>query len=287
MTSAARGRPFLASRLAGCLALLVPVGCGSASPTAEGAAPPTTRPSASTAAPSAVPSSSAPPSSTTQAPAPLAGRVVALDPGHNRDNGRFPAEIGRPVDAGGFSKQCNTTGTATDGGVPEASVNWQLAVALRDRLQALGARVVLTRDADAGWGPCIDERAAIANRAGAHLLLSLHADGAAAPAYGFHVIAPGVRPGWTDDIAEDSGRAAALVRDALVGAGLTTSTYLGENGIDVRTDLGTLNRADVPAVMLEAGNLGNPADAALLTGPAGHARVADALARAVVDFLAA
>ena len=260
-------------------------GCAAAPSASEPAPTPRASASSTTPSSSATPSSAAP-SSATAAPAPLAGRVVVLDPGHNRDNGRFPAEIGRPVDAGGFSKQCNTTGTATDGGVPEATVNWQLAMALRDRLQALGARVVLTRDADAGWGPCIDERAAVANRADAHLLLSLHADGAAASGYGFHVIAPGVRPGWTDDIAADSGRAAALVRDALVGAGLTTSTYLGENGIDVRTDLGTLNRADVPAVMLEAGNLRNPADAALLTGADGRARIADALARAVVDFLA-
>jgi N-acetylmuramoyl-L-alanine amidase len=46
-----------------------------------------------------------------------------------------------------------------------------------------------------------------------------------------------------------------------------------------------LNRADVPAVMLEAGNLRNPDDAALLTGEAGRARVADALATAGTSFL--
>jgi N-acetylmuramoyl-L-alanine amidase len=211
--------------------------------------------------------------------------VVVLDPGHNRDNGRYPAEIGRVVDAGGFGKQCNTTGTATDGGVPEATVNWELALRVRDRLTELGARVVLTRTENAGWGPCIDRRAAVANEAGADLLLSLHADGAEASARGFHVIRPGVRAGWTDDIAAESGRAAVLVRDALVAAGIPPATYIGSDGLDERTDLGTLNRSDVPAVMLEAGNLRNAADAALLTGPRGQARVAAALARAVTDFL--
>ncbi|MCZ2858475.1 N-acetylmuramoyl-L-alanine amidase [Blastococcus sp. VKM Ac-2987] len=232
---------------------------------------------------------SAPGTETDQAPSPpplpLAGRTVVLDPGHNRDNAQHLAEIGRPVDAGGFEKACNTTGTATADGLPEATINWKLALALQDRLEALGATVPLTRDADAGWGPCIDERGRAGNGVGADLLLSLHADGAAAGAHGFHVIQPGLLPGWTDDIQADSARAALAVRDELVAAGLSPATYLGRDGIDERTDLGTLNHSDVPAVMLEAGNLGNPADAALLTAPAGRGIVADALAEAVVAFV--
>jgi N-acetylmuramoyl-L-alanine amidase len=271
-------------------ALVLAVGIGAGVLIAELTGPdgePAARPSAAadgSAVESAEPSA-VEPAAPSPLPAPLAGRTIALDPGHNRDNGRFPAEIGRPVDAGGFPKQCNTTGTATDAGVPESSVNWALAVELRARLESLGARVVLTRDADAGWGPCIDQRASVANAAGADLLLSLHADGAAADGHGFHVILPGPLAGWTDDIAEPSRRAAVAVRDGLMGAGFVPATYRGDQGLDERTDLGTLNRADVPAVMLEAGNLRNAGDAALLTDPAGRARLADALATAVQAFL--
>jgi N-acetylmuramoyl-L-alanine amidase len=78
---------------------------------------------ASTTAATAAPSPSTASSTATTSPAPLAGRVVVLDPGHNRDNGRFAAEINRPVDAGGFQKAGNTTGTATDAGLPEATIN--------------------------------------------------------------------------------------------------------------------------------------------------------------------
>jgi N-acetylmuramoyl-L-alanine amidase len=240
--------------------------------------------------PAAVSTPSAPgptpsPATVTPRPPPLAGRTVVLDPGHNRDNGSHAAQINRQVDAGGFTKACNTTGTATDRGIPEATVNWELALAVRERLEAAGARVVLTRSADAGWGPCIDERAAIANREDADLLLSLHADGAAPSANGFHVIMPGLLPGWTEDIAAESRRAAVTVRDALVGSGVPPAGYIGVDGLDERTDLGTLNRSDVPAVMLEAGNLRNAGDAALLTGVEGRVRVADALAAAVTGFL--
>lgn len=229
---------------------------------------------------------SAGPTTTPPPPPPLTGRTVVLDPGHNRDNGSHPQQISRQVDAGGFAKACNTTGTATNTGVPEATVNWLLAQEVRARLEALGARVVLTRQDDAGWGPCIDERAAVANREGAALLLSLHADGVASAAHGFHVIHPGLRPGWTDDIADPSAQAAVAVRDALVAGGLTPATYVGTDGLDERTDLGTLNISDVPAVMLEAGNLRHAGDAALLTDPAGRARIADALAAGVSRFLA-
>ncbi|MBM7806966.1 N-acetylmuramoyl-L-alanine amidase [Geodermatophilus bullaregiensis] len=239
---------------------------------------------AAASTPPPVPSASPAPAATTTPPLPLAGRTVVLDPGHNRDNGSNPSQINRQVDAGGFAKACNTTGTATDSGIPEATVNWELALAVRQRLEAAGARVLLTRDADAGWGPCIDERAAIANREGADLLLSLHADGAVASASGFHVIMPGLLPGWTEDIVADSRRAAVAVRDALVGAGVPPATHPGLDGLDERTDLGTLNRSDVPAVMLEAGNLRNAGDAALLTGAEGRARVADALAAAVTGY---
>ena len=65
-----------------------------------------------------------------------------------------------------------------------------------------------------------------------------------------------------------------------------SADYIGSHGLDERTDLGTLNRSDVPAVMLEAGNLRNSTDATLLTDESGRARYVDALAQAVTRFLA-
>ena len=50
---------------------------------------------------------------------PLAGMTVVLDPGHNRDNGQYPAEINRQVDAGGFPKACNTTGRRRTAACPK------------------------------------------------------------------------------------------------------------------------------------------------------------------------
>src|SRR6478609_4587255 len=65
--------------------------------------------------------------------APLAGRVVVIDPGHQLGNHNFPRQINRQVPAGGFQKPCNTTGTATNGGYPEATFAWKVAERLRTR----------------------------------------------------------------------------------------------------------------------------------------------------------
>lgn len=267
---------------------------GASAPAPGGLAPASTVAAATTASPGPATAATGSTGSTAAKPAqvvrspdrPLAGRTVAVDPGHNGRNGSAPSETNRLVDAGGFKKACNSTGSATGAGVSESSVNWSIALAVRTRLEAQGAVVVLTRPDDRGVGPCIDERAAIADRAHADVLLSIHTDGAAAGSYGFHVIRPGLVPGYTEDIAGPSATLATALRDALVGAGLHPSTYAGRDGLITRTDLGTLNRSDVPACIVELGNLRNPGDAATFTSPAGQARAADALVAGVAAWLA-
>ncbi|MGH3428143.1 MAG: N-acetylmuramoyl-L-alanine amidase [Mycobacteriales bacterium] len=116
------------------------------------------------------------------------GLTVVLDPGHNGANAWYPAEINRQVPNGrGGTKECDTTGTSTDAGYPEHAFTWDVALRVRDALTARGVRVVLTRPNDAGVGPCVNDRAVIANRAGAEAKVSIHADGAAPSGHGFHV----------------------------------------------------------------------------------------------------
>jgi N-acetylmuramoyl-L-alanine amidase len=220
---------------------------------------------------------------------PLEGRVVVIDPGHQLGNHNFVDEISQRVPAGGFRKPCNTTGTASDDGFPEATLAWRVSVGLRDRLEALGARVVLTRHSNREdrWGPCVDVRGRAGNSIPADLKISIHGDGSyAADAHGFHVIAPTDRAPWTHDIYRSSRRLAVDTRSALRGVGLPVADYIaGGDGLAFRSDLGTLNLSDVPTVMVELGNMRNPTDAARMTSAKGRATYARGLEHAVRRFL--
>ena len=220
---------------------------------------------------------------------PLAGRTIVLDPGHQLGNRNFPREINRPVPAGGFTKPCNTTGTATDGGYAEATFVWQVSRLVASRLRELGASVRLTRHSNRldRWGPCVDVRGRAGNSIDADLKLSIHADGSyAAGARGFHVIAPPDRAPWTADIHRPSRRLAASVKAGLLSVRFGVATYTaGGDGLDVRSDLATLNLSDVPTVMVELGNMRSAAEARVMTSPRGRARYARGLVSGVRRFL--
>src|SRR5512134_351498 len=113
----------------------------------------------------------------TDAALPLAGIVVALDPGHNGGNASHPEEISRLVWAGTRWKPCNTVGTKTMDGYTEHRFNFVVARRVKARLEALGATVYLTRSDDTGVGPCVDVRGRFGSAVGALLTVSIHADG--------------------------------------------------------------------------------------------------------------
>ena len=217
---------------------------------------------------------------------PLSGKTIAIDPGHNGRNWAHPKEINRIVDAGTLRKACDTTGTATASGYAEPTFTFDVALRLRRILRRAGANVVLTRRSNAGWGPCITERAAIGNRAHADAAVSIHADGGPPSGRGFHIIYPPPIRGLTDDIAKPSRCLALAMRNAYhAGTGLPYATYLGGNGLSARSDLGGLNLSDVPKVFVETANMRNRGDAAQLESPRFRERIARSIAAGLARFL--
>jgi N-acetylmuramoyl-L-alanine amidase len=220
---------------------------------------------------------------------PLAGFVISVDPGHNGGNASDPAAINRQVVAyaDGATKACNTTGTETnDGSLTESAFNFDLAVVLEMKLRALGATVVTTRTNDSGVGPCINERAEIANRAHADAAISIHADGNyGANAHGFDVIHPASDEMVNPSMAGPSLKLATDLRNALVATGVPPANYVGKFGLDARDDLGGLNLSKVPAVLAEMGNMRSETEAAQLESSAYRERLAEALVAGIVAFL--
>ena len=69
------------------------------------------------------------------------------------------------------------------------------------------------------------------------------------------------------------------------GTGEPYATYIGRDGLDVRSDLGGLNLSDVPKVFVETANMRNAWDATRIEGAGYRQLEAAALARGLSAFL--
>ncbi len=220
---------------------------------------------------------------------PLAGKVVAIDPGHDGGNGAAPGIIDQPIDGGGFTEPCDTAGTQTPSGYTEHAFNFDVAMRLAAILRSEGATVVLTRTTDTGVGPCVNVRAAIGNNAHADAAISIHGDGGPAWGSGFDVIEPLPVVSSISNNTAIVGPSSALavdVRNAFqASTGEPPADYVGRNGIDARGDLGGLNLSTVPKVLIECANMQNAVDAANVESASWRQAAAQGLADGITAFL--
>lgn len=216
---------------------------------------------------------------------PLRHMIVGVDPGHNGRNATDPTYIDHRIWNGREYEACNTTGTETDSGYPEARFNWHVATDLVADLTTEGATVVLTRHSNTGVGPCVNRRAAIMNRAHVNVAIAIHADGGPPGGRGFAILEP-VADGINDRVIGASDRFARVLRTRFAAqTGMPESTYDGVDGLQPRDDLAGENLTRVPYALIECGNMRNATDAALLTSPAFQKRAAAAIAAAITRFL--
>lgn len=248
---------------------------------AGAAGPPTTR-----KPPPRPPTTVAPDAATTSTPTtqPVASSgsadkaVIVVDPGHQGKGNSAQEPIGP---GSSTTKDKVTSGTGgVSSGTPESAVTLAIGLKLRDALQARGITVVMTRTSQN-----VDisnvQRTKIANEAHAALYIRVHADGAdSSSTHGIHTLYPAVTPGWTDDIAAASKRAAQLAQSALVAA-----TGAADRGLDPRSDMTGFNWSDVPVIIPELGFMSNPAEDRLLNSASYQQKIADALADAAVRFI--
>lgn len=217
----------------------------------------------------------------------LSGHTILIDPGHNIGNSSHISQINRHYWVG-LDKICNTTGTATDQGYPEATYTFDVAQRLTNLLTAAGAKVVLTRDQNSSstYGPCIQARGLLGGEVGADLGVSIHADGGPSSGHGAFVYSPGVKSGYTSSTkAKQSYRLAGDVLAGLAAHGQVGSTYLHPN-IAPDKQQGTLNVASIPMVIVETLNMRNASDAAKAESASGRQSIAAGLAAGIERWIA-
>ncbi len=227
-----------------------------------------------------------------------------------------PADPSRPlvvIDAGHGGHDPGASGSD----IKEKSLTLALARALRARLLADGGvRVALTRDDDRFL--VLEERAEIARRLGADLFLSIHADSAGekagvtgASVYTLSARASSeaaARFAARENSADTVNGVALSGQDAAVNAilvELAQRRAQGQSdefaGLILREGeellqfhpqsrrsaaLVVLKAPDVPSALFEAGFISNPQEAGRLASPAGQARFARAMARAIRVYFA-
>ncbi|MGK2879593.1 MAG: Rv3717 family N-acetylmuramoyl-L-alanine amidase [Mycobacterium sp.] len=215
-------------------------------------------------------------------PTSVAGKIVFLDPGHNGVNNSANS-VQVPTGRGG-TKDCQASGTSSDGGLTEHAFTWDTVLRIKQALMALNVRVAMSRGDDTSQGPCVDQRAALANAVTPDAIVSVHADGGPASGRGFHILYSD--PPLNDAQAGAAVQFAQLMADQLSQAGIPESTYVGSNGLMGRSDIAGLNLAQYPSILVELGNMKNSVDSELMASAEGRQLYANAVVKGIVAYLA-
>jgi len=212
---------------------------------------------------------------------PLAGAVIVLDPGHS---GGYSTKLNRLVpDGRGGRKACNNSGTATAQGYAEHTFNFDVAKRTAKLLRAKGAKVILTRQDDTKPGPCVDARGTFGQDHGADAVVSIHGDGSAnTKLKGYFAIVS--NPPLNEAQGAPSVALAKAIMAQLEKAGFDRNpSYRG--GLSKRSDIAGVSLSKVPAVMMELGEMKNPAEARIMSSAKGRARYARAVAAGIEAWL--
>jgi N-acetylmuramoyl-L-alanine amidase len=243
-------------------------------------------------------------------PLPEAGETVGLPEVLGPDDPTRPLIV---IDAGHGGHDPGASGDT----IKEKTLALSLAKALRDRLlRDGGVRVALTRDDDTFL--VLEERAEIARQLGADLFLSIHADSAGdkagvsgASVYTLSAKASSqaaARFAARENSADTVNGVPLSGQDEAVNAILVELSQRRSQeqsdefaGLIIREGAGALEfhpqarrsaalvvlkAPDVPSALFEAGFISNPQDVGRLASPAGQARFAEAMSRAIRVYFA-
>ena len=181
----------------------------------------------------------------TKEPGRLEGLLIGIDPGHQAHANSDKEAVAPNSKEKKAKVSSGTSGVST--GTPEYVVNLEVGLKLRDALEALGARVLMTRDVHE-----IDisnqERAFMMNEANADLVLRIHCDGAndrSVHGTTLYVRKTGER--------QTECKAAA---DVLIGE-MCAVTGAKNRGVCLRDTYTMNNWSTVPCILVEMGFMSN------------------------------
>lgn len=206
---------------------------------------------------------------------PLAGVTICLDAGHGITDAAGTERVS-PLSQ--ETKAAYVSG-ASGSSQTEEEVNLAVALLTQTELEKLGAQVVMTRQTHAA-ALSNQERARIANEAGADLCIRIHADGSEdGTVSGMSMQVPSGDLLGTPAIETPSAQAAEIILQAV-----TEQTGARSRGLTKRSDLTGFNWSEVPCVLLEMGFLSNEEEDARLASQEYREQIAAGIASGVLRW---
>ena len=155
-------------------------------------------------------------------------------------------------------------------GYYEKGVNLSIAQKVASYLENAGIHVIMTRNSDTFIE--LNERADIANRAGADLFVAIHCDSHPKSSQNGYTLYVAPNASWT------SKKTAASIEQAMGSTGLSS--------VGIRSnDFRVLVRTNCPAVLVECGYLTNSYEAGLLYDSNFQSRIARSIADGILNAL--
>lgn len=188
--------------------------------------------------------------------------LVAIDPGHQAWDVDMSA---KEPNAPGSSVMKAKATTGTSGrfsGLGEYELNMDVALLVRDELEAMGFQTLLTRE-DNETAISNAERAQMANDAGADIYVRIHANGSEDPSVsGALMLVPSAQNPYVGSLAAQSEMLANCILNAYCA-----QTGFSNQGLQYNDTMTGINWSKVPVALIEMGFMTNEHDDSAMAKP--------------------
>lgn len=207
---------------------------------------------------------------------PLKGMTVGIDPGHQLKGNSKKEPIAPNSTKMKAKVTSGTTGRFSK--VPEHVLNLQVGLKLKEKLESMGATVVMTRE-KAEVDISNIERAKICNEANCDMVLRLHADGADdSKINGYSILVPSGK--YTEKIQKKSTSFAKILDKKIA----YNCGEIKSRGLSKRSDMTGFNWSKVPVIILEMGFMSNKKDDEIMQTQEYQKKLVSAVASALIEY---
>ena len=206
------------------------------------------------------------------------GKIVVIDPGHQRKGDNSKEQIGPGATETKAKVTTGATGVSTN--QLESELNLKVSLLLKEELQKRGYNVIMTRTSQ-DINMSNSQRAEIANKAHADVFVRIHADSAeSSKAVGMSTLCQTENNKYNGNLAEKSYKLSKIILDNMV-----KTTGAKSRGVTKTDNMSGINWANVPTTIIEMGFLSNPVEDKKLASKEYQTKIIKGIANCIDEYL--